>query len=328
MVWVRERLGAERISERRACQVLGQARSTQRRERHIPDDEARLVAEMVELATHYGRYGYRRITAMLRWEGWKVNHKRVERLWRQEGLKVPSRQPKRRRLWLHDGSCVRLRAAHKDHVWSYDFVHERTHDGRAFRLLTLLDEYTRECLAIEVQRQMNHQDVLDRLAELFVDRGVPEYIRSDNGSEFTAQAVRDWLKAVGVRTLYIEPGSPWENGYVESFNGKLRDELLNVDRTRDAYKGAVGKPEIEDMLRETLVEIAREILDWDVGVTAQAQQSRPINDIFADEIKGFSKYKLAKAFLRWAREHEAADLTENEREQWSQLIDTINRALK
>ena len=182
MVWVRERLGAERVSERRACQVLGQARSTQRRERHIPDDEARLVAEMVELATHYGRYGYRRITAMLRWEGWKVNHKRVERLWRQEGLKVPSRQPKRRRLWLHDGSCVRLRAAHKDHVWSYDFVHERTHDGRAFRLLTLLDEYTRECLAIEVQRQMNHQDVLDRLAELFVDRGVPEYIRSDNGS--------------------------------------------------------------------------------------------------------------------------------------------------
>ena len=229
MVWVRERLGAERVSERRACQVLGQARSTQRRERHIPDDEARLVAEMVELATHYGRYGYRRITAMLRWEGWKVNHKRVERLWRQEGLKVPSRQPKRRRLWLHDGSCVRLRAAHKDHVWSYDFVHERTHDGRAFRLLTLLDEYTRECLAIEVQRQMNHQDVLDRLAELFVDRGVPEYIRSDNGSEFTAQAVRDWLKAVGVRTLYIEPGSPWENGYVESFNGKLRDELLNVE---------------------------------------------------------------------------------------------------
>ncbi len=229
MVWVRERLGAERVSERRACQVLGQARSTQRRERHIPDEEARLVAEMVELATHYGRYGYRRITAMLRWEGWKVNHKRVERLWRQEGLKVPSRQPKRRRLWLHDGSCVRLRAAHKDHVWSYDFVHERTHDGRAFRLLTLLDEYTRECLAIEVQRQMNHQDVLDRLAELFVDRGVPEYIRSDNGSEFTAQAVRDWLKAVGVRTLYIEPGSPWENGYVESFNGKLRDELLNVE---------------------------------------------------------------------------------------------------
>ena len=166
-----------------------------------------------------------------RWLPWTVHVRRthvhaVISGWRGCGA---ARQPKRRRLWLHDGSCVRLRAAHKDHVWSYDFVHERTHDGRAFRLLTLLDEYTRECLAIEVQRQMNHQDVLDRLAELFVDRGVPEYIRSDNGSEFTAQAVRDWLKAVGVRTLYIEPGSPWENGYVESFNGKLRDELLNVE---------------------------------------------------------------------------------------------------
>ena len=228
-MWVRERLGAERVSERRACQVLGQVRSTQRRERQIPDDEARLVARMVELTTQYGRYGYRRVTAILHGEGWKVNPKRVERLWRQEGLKVPSRQPKRRRLWLNDGSCVRLRAARKNHVWSYDFVHERTHDGRAFRLLTILDEYTRECLAIDVKRQMNHQDVLDRLAELFVDRGVPEFIRSDNGSEFTAQAVRDWLQAVGVRTLYIEPGSPWENGYIESFNGKLRDELLNME---------------------------------------------------------------------------------------------------
>ena len=131
-MWVRERLGAERVSERRACQVLGQVRSTQRRERQIPDDEARLVTEMVELATQYGRYGYRRITAMLHLEGWKVNHKRVERLWRQEGLKVPSRQPKRRRLWLNDGSCVRLRAAHKDHVWSYAFVHERPMMGEPF----------------------------------------------------------------------------------------------------------------------------------------------------------------------------------------------------
>ena len=250
-MWVRERLGTERVSERRACRVLGQVRSTQRRERQIPDDEARLVAEMVELATQYGRYGYRRITAMLQGEGGKVNHKRVERLWRQEGLKVPSKQPKRRRLWLNDGSCVRLRAAHKDHVWSYDFVPERTHDGRAFRLLTLLDEYTRECLAIEVKRQMNHQDVLDQLAELFVHRGVPEFIRSDNGSEFTAQAVRKWLEALGVRTLYIEPGSPWENGYIESFNGKLRDELLNVEifdtlariDHRFGNEGDFGRPE-------------------------------------------------------------------------------------
>ena len=228
-MWVRERLGAERVSERRACQVLGQVRSTQRREREISDDEARLVAEMVELATQYGRCGYRRITAMLHLAGWKVNHKRVERLGRQEGLKVLSRQPKRRRLWLHDGSCVRLRAAHKDQVWSYDFVHERTHDGRAFRLLTILDESTRECLAIEVKRQMNRHDVLEQLAELSVHRGVPEFIRSDNGLEFTAQAIREWLEALGVRTLSIEPDSPWENGYIESFNGKLRDELLNVE---------------------------------------------------------------------------------------------------
>ena len=193
------------------------------------EDEARLVERMVQLASEYGRYGYRRITAMLRWEGWKVNHKRVERLWGQEGLKVPSKQPKRRRLWLHDGSCVRLRAAHRDHVWSYDFMQERTPDGRAIRLLTVVDEYTRECLAIDVKRRMNHQDVLDRLERLFVERGVPQYIRPDNGAEFTARAVQDWLQDLQVQTLYIEPGSPWENGYVESFNGKLRDELLNVE---------------------------------------------------------------------------------------------------
>ncbi len=227
MIWARERLGPDRVSERRACQVLGQPRSTQRRVREIPEEEARLVARMMELASEYGRYGYRRITAMLRGEGWKVNHKRVERLWRQEGLKVLSRQPKRGRLRLTDGSCIRLRPAHRNHVWSYDFVHERTEDGRAFRLLSSLDEYTRECLAIDVARRMNHRDVLERLAELFVERGVPQSLRSDNGPEFTAQAIRDWLKAIGVRTLYIEPGSPWENGYVESFNGKLRDELLN-----------------------------------------------------------------------------------------------------
>jgi len=156
-----------------------------------------------------------------------VNHKRVERLWRQAGLKVPSKQPKRGRIWLGDGSCVRHRATHKDHVWAYDFVHARTHDGRALRMLTLVDEYTRECLAIEVSRRLNSENVLEQLAWLFVTRGVPEHIRSDNGSEFTATAVRSWLGKVGVKTLYIEPGSPWENGYIESFNGKLRDELLN-----------------------------------------------------------------------------------------------------
>jgi transposase InsO family protein len=185
-----------------------------------------LLKRIVELASHYGRYGYRRVTALLHREGWSVNHKRVERLWRQEGLKVPQKQPKRRRLWLADGSCVRLRPGHKDHVWSYDFVADRTSDGRAIRMLTLIDEHTRECLAIDVARNLKSEDVLERLSDLFVRRGVPAYIRSDNGSEFTATAVRQWLERVGVKTLFIEPGSPWENGYVESFNGKLRDELL------------------------------------------------------------------------------------------------------
>ena len=164
---------------------------------------------------------------MLNREGWHVNHKRVERLWKEEGLKVPQRQPKRRRLWLNDGSCVRLRPSYRNHVWSYDFVQHRTHDGRAFRLLTIIDEYTRECLAIKVGRKMNHEAVLEQLTELFIRRGVPDYIRSDNGAEFTAKVVRKWLKVLEVKTLYIKPGSPWENGYIESFNGKLRDELLN-----------------------------------------------------------------------------------------------------
>ena len=164
---------------------------------------------------------------MLREEGWRVNHKRIERLWRQEGLKVPAKQPKRRRLWPADGSCVRLRPQHRDHVWSYDFVFSRTHDGRPVRMLTLIDEFTRECLAIDVSRRMTSEDVLERLSDLFIQRGPPEYIRSDNGPEFTAHRVRDWLQNVGVETLFIEPGSPWENGFIESFNGKLRDELLN-----------------------------------------------------------------------------------------------------
>jgi transposase InsO family protein len=193
----------------------------------VKDDEPILVARIVALAGEYGRYGYRRITAMLRAEGWTVNHKRVERIWRQEGLKVPMKQPKRSRLWLNDGSCVRRRAEHPNHVWSYDFVMDRTHDGRAIRMLTIVDEYTRESLAIDVARRLNSQDVLYRLGELFVHRGSPEYIRSDNGPEFTAKAVREWLARVSVQTLFIEPGSPWENGYIESFNGKLRDELLD-----------------------------------------------------------------------------------------------------
>ena len=224
---VREVLGPDRVSQRRACKVLGQCRSTQRRPPRIPDDEPALVGRMVALAAEYGRYGYRRVTALLRAEGFTANHKRVERLWRREGLKVPQRQPKRGRLWLNDGSCVRLRPERKDHVWSYDFVQARTRDGRAFRMLNVIDEFTRECLAIDVARKLKSDDVLERLSELFIRRGVPEHIRSGNGPEFTAKAVREWLGRVGVGTLYIEPGSPWENGYVESFNGKLSDELLD-----------------------------------------------------------------------------------------------------
>jgi transposase InsO family protein len=207
--------------------VLHQPRATQRRSLHVPDDEPRLVAALTALAQQYGRYGYRRIMALLRPEGWWVNHKRVERLWRREGLKVPKKQRKRSRLWLNDGSCVRLRPLWPNHVWAYDFVQDRTHDGRVLRSLVIVDEYTRECLAIDVARRLTADDVLVRLTELFVQRGVPDYLRSDNGAEFTCQAVRHWLANVGVQTLFIEPGSPWENGYVESFNGKLRDEFLN-----------------------------------------------------------------------------------------------------
>ena len=221
---MRARLG---VSERRACRVLGHARSTHRHRPVVPDDEPRLVARILELATAYGRYGYRRITGLLRWEGWRVNHKRVERLWRREGLKVPQQQPKRGRLWLTEGSCVRCRPTHRHHVWAYDFVADRTHDGRPLKILTIIEEYSRECLAILVARRLRAADVLETLAGLFVTQGVPVHLRSDNGPEFTATLVRGWLETLGVQPLFIEPGSPWENGYVESFNAKLRDELLD-----------------------------------------------------------------------------------------------------
>jgi putative transposase len=221
---VGERLG---VSERRACRTLHQHRSVQRRLPKIKSDEAALTAAIIGLATKYGRYGYRRITALLKQAGWRVNSKRVERIWRQEGLKVPTRQPKQGRLWLNDGSCIRLRPECRNHVWAYDFVADRTANGKAFRMLTVVDEYTRECLAIVVNRKLNSTDVLEALGELFVRRGPPEHIRSDNGPEFCAQAVKRWLRRLQVKTLFIEPGSPWENGYIESFNGKLRDELLS-----------------------------------------------------------------------------------------------------
>jgi len=215
------------VSERRACRVVGQHRSTQRKPARPRSDEKPLTAAIIKLAEQYGRYGYRRITALLRNDGWVVNAKRVERIWRREGLKVPQKQPKRGRLWLNDGSCIRLRPQYRGNVWSYDFVMDRTHDGKAFRMLTVIDEFSRECLAIHVQRKLRSDDVLAVLSDLFRRHGPPDHIRSDNGAEFTAHAVRNWLERIGVKTLYIEPGSPWENGYNESFNGKFRDELLN-----------------------------------------------------------------------------------------------------
>ncbi len=226
------------VSVRRACRVVGQHRSSQRKTPGGRSDENALTAAIMRLAGQYGRSGYRRITALLKAEGWSVNVKRVHRIWRREGLKVPMKQPKRGRLWRADGSCVRLRPTHRNHVWSYDFVQDRTHDGRAFRMLTVVEEHTRESLAIKVERRLNSQEVLAVLADLFVEHGPPEHIRSDNDeadrerssrkppNEFVAIAVRTWLARLGVKTLFIDPGSPWENGYCESFNGKLRDEFL------------------------------------------------------------------------------------------------------
>jgi putative transposase len=215
------------VSERRACATLRQHRSTQRKVPRGRDDEGRLTADIVELARQYGRYGYRKIAALLRDAGWRVNDKRVERIWRREGLKVPNKQPKRGRLWLADGSCLRLRPQHKNHVWSYDFIEDRTHDGRRYRMLNVIDEFTHECLAIRIDRKLKGADIIDVLSDLFILRGVPGHIRSDNGPEFLAKAVQDWIAAAGARTAYIAPGSPWENGYVESFNARLRDELLD-----------------------------------------------------------------------------------------------------
>ena len=208
--------------------MLGQHRSTQRRIPRGRDDEEQLIADLVELARCYGRYGYRKIAALLRSRaGWVVNDKRVERIWRREGLKVPARQPKRGRLWLADGSCIRLRAERPNHVWSYDFVEDRTHDGRKYRMLNIIDEFTHECLAIRIDRKLKAIDVIDVLSDLFILRGVPEHVRSDNGPEFVAKAVQEWISAVGAKTAYIAPGSPWENGFIESFNARLRDELLD-----------------------------------------------------------------------------------------------------
>ena len=203
------------------------SRSVQRYEPKKADYEELLRKAITRLALKYGRYGYRRITALLKAEGWIVNHKRVERIWREEGLKVPKKQKKRGRLHLNDGSCIRLRPCWQNHVWSYDFVADKLANGKSIRMLTVIDEYSRKCLAIKVAKRLKSDDVLEVLSELFISEGMPHYIRSDNGSEFTAHTLKEWLKKLKVNTAYIEPGSPWENGYNESFNGRLRDELLD-----------------------------------------------------------------------------------------------------
>ena len=215
------------MSERRACSVIGQYRSTQRKPLKDDGDERRLTADIIELARQYGRFGYRRIHSMILQSGWDISLSVIERIWRREGLKVPKKQPKRRRLWLNDGSCIRLRPERPGHVWSYDFVEDITRNGIKYRMLNVIDEFSRECLAMVPQRRFRSDDVLAVLADLFIEHGPPAHIRSDNGPEFAAKAVRQWLGKVGVRTLFIEPGSPWENGYIESFNARLRDELLN-----------------------------------------------------------------------------------------------------
>jgi len=217
------------ISERRACRVVDQPRSTQRYESQPRDDEAALTRRMLELAKQRPRFGYRRIASLLRREQWQASDTRVYRLWRREGLKVPKKRRKRRWLGASENGCQFRRANHKDHVWCWDFVFDRTESGSTLKWLSIVDEYTRECLTLKVDRSITSEDVIDTLAELLAIRGVPQCIRSDNGPEFVANAIQRWLSQLEVETLYIEPGSPWENGYAESFHSRLRDEFLATE---------------------------------------------------------------------------------------------------
>jgi putative transposase len=217
------------VSERRACVVIDQPRSSQRYQPKPREGEGELVKRMLELVKKHPRYGYRFVCALLREEGFKVNRKRIYRLWRQEGLKVPVKRHKKRRLGTHENGIMHHRATHADHVWTWDFIHDRTEDGRALKWLSIVDEFTRECLALEVRRSFKSADVIDVLKELFLIRGTSEHIRSDNGPEFIAHAIGAWLGIAKVKTLYIEPGSPWENGYAESFHSRVRDELLDSE---------------------------------------------------------------------------------------------------
>ena len=228
-VAVEELQGSFDVSERRACQVVCQPRSSQRYRRQVRDDEPRLAKRMLHLVRRHPRYGYRFITAKLRQEGWEVNAKRVYRLWRREGLKVPRKPRKRRRLGISANGCVRRAAEHRNDVWAWDFVFDRTTNGTPLKWLSIVDEYTRECLCLRVSRGITSEDVIDTLAELVGMRGVPRHIRSDNGPEFIAKVIQRWLTQLDVEALYIEPGAPWQNGYAESFHSRLRDEFLAME---------------------------------------------------------------------------------------------------
>jgi len=214
------------VSERRACQVIGQSRSSQRYRPKVKDDEQRLVARILELVSEFPRYGYRMITRLLRQEGWTVNFKRIYRIWKQEGLKVSMKKRKKRRLGTADGGITRRKAKRPNHVWSIDFIFDRTENGRSIKILSIIDEFTRECIALEVHRRFTGDNLVFLLRDLFLDRGVPEYIRSDNGPEFVSHSVKKFLDFIEVGTSYIEPGSPWQNGFVESFHSRFRDECL------------------------------------------------------------------------------------------------------
>jgi putative transposase len=227
------------VSQRRACRVVGQPRATQRYERQERSDEVVLIQRMHTQVRQHPRYGYRRIWALLRQEGFRVNRKRVWRLWRREGFKVPQKQRKKRRLGHSANGIARRRPEHKDHVWCWDFIHDRDEADRPLKWFALTDEYTRECLALEVERSMTAADVIDVLAQVFLRRGLPRFIRSDNGPEFIAQAIRRYLETAGVGTLYIAPASPWENGFAESFFSRLRDELLNAELFVDLREAKV-----------------------------------------------------------------------------------------
>ena len=215
------------LSERKACKVLGQSRSTQRYKLKLPDKDKPVIDDLLVLHVKHPRYGYRRITIKLREKGWFINFKRVYRLWCQEGFKVPRKQHKKLHTGTSENSCDRKKAEYYNHVWSYDFVNERLENGRKVRMLVVIDEFTRECLALDVAKHFKGKDIVEVLRYLFAVRGCPEHIRSDNGPEFVSKAVQKWLEVSCVDTLYVAPGSPWENGYVESFNSRLRDEFLN-----------------------------------------------------------------------------------------------------